>query len=206
MNRRGPLVLVWVLVPSAWALACGGPPPDTPSAVILFSPETICQGDAHRTTVALDGTMSSRHLALIPLPPEDTAYPDGATVAPLAYQWTLEGDEHTIVSGSLTAPTLSITALGDRPLHVTLTTTNLVGGSATSLRTLPITVPTTWPRHCSSDAACPGGACALIDAATGDAGGSGVCVGTAHCTTDATCDPCFVCDPMQMACVPRPAS
>jgi len=201
MFRRGPLAIATV-----WVLACGGPPADQPSAVILFSPETICRGDAHRTTVMLDGTMSSRHLSLIPLPPEDTAYPDGASVAPISYAWTLEGDEHVVVGGSLTSSTLSITAAGDRPLHVTLTTTNLAGGSATSLRTLPITVPTTWPRHCTSDAACPGGSCLVIDGALADAGGSGVCVGSVHCTSDTACDPCFVCDPTQMACVPRPAS
>src|SRR4051812_5533057 len=61
-----------IVLVSLLALACGGPPADTPSAVILFSPDTICEGDAHHATVMLDGTMSSRHLSLVPLPPEDT--------------------------------------------------------------------------------------------------------------------------------------
>lgn len=189
MLRRGWLAFVSVL-----ALACGGPPADTPSAVILITPGTICENDAHATSILLDGTMSSRHLTLVPLPPEDTAYPDGATVAPLAFQWTLEGDAYTIVDGTLTSRQLTVTAAGERPLHVSLTTTNLAGGSATSLRTLPITLPTTWPRRCTSDADCPGGACDLAAMA---------CVGSTHCTSSAGCDPCFVCDATRMACVPR---
>ncbi len=191
MFRRGPVVLVSLL-----GLACGGPPADTPSAVILFSPETLCQGDAHRTPITLDGRMSSRHLSLVPLPPEDTAYPDGATVVPLAFAWRLDGDAHTVTAGSLTTSTLTVTAAGERPLHVSLTTTNLAGGTATSLRTLPITLPETWPRRCSSDAACPGGAC---DASTS------ACVPNVRCSTDAMCAPCFVCDTAQMGCVPRPS-
>lgn len=202
MLRRGPLPFVSLLL-----LACGGPPPDTPSAVILLRPETVCEGDAYATPVVLDGTMSSRHLSLVPLPPEDTAYPDGATAIPLTYAWALEGDAYTITSGTLTSDRLTVTVAGDRPLHVHLTTTNLAGGSASSLRTLPITVPTTWPRHCDADDDCPGGACSIaVDAAAADAGPTpGTCVGTVHCTTDAMCDACFVCDAMQSACVPRPS-
>ncbi len=199
MFRRGSMAFV-----SLYALACGGPPADTPSAVILLTPDTICQGDAHRTSVTIDGTMSSRHLSLVPLPPEDTSFdPDGAMAAPIEYAWSLDGDEHTITGGSLTSSTITVTAAGDRPLHISLTTRNRVGGTATSLRTLPITVPTTWPRHCSSDAACPGGACRVDDAGGADAGpSSGTCVG-AHCSADRNCAPCFVCDTTQMTCVPR---
>lgn len=191
MFRRG--VLAGIMASCA-LVACEGPPPDVPSAVIHFSPETVCQGDAHRTEVTLDGTMSSRHLSLVPLPPEDSAFPDGATVAPLAFRWTLEGDEHVITDGSTTSSLLTVTVAGDRPLHVSLTTTNLVGGTATSLRTLPITVPTTWPARCRADGDCEGGACDVA---------SGACVGTVHCTTDATCDPCFVCEAASSTCVPR---
>lgn len=216
MFRRGLIAFV-----SVYALACGGPPPDTPSAVILFTPETICQGDAHESDVHIDGTMSSRHLSLVPLAPEDTSYPDGAMVAPLAYAWTLEGDEHTVTEGSLTSSTLTVTAAGDRPLHVTLTTTNLLGGTATSVRSLPITVPTTWTTHyCAIDADCPmstcepaSGVCVSSHACMADRAcpgstcdlASGHCVPLAHCVNDAGCDPCFVCNPILMACVPRPS-
>lgn len=189
MFRRAAIVFV-----SAFLLACGGPPPDTPSAVILLTPGTICQGDAQRTSILIDGTMSSRHLALVPLPPEDTSYPDGAMPIALTFAWTLEGDAHTISAGSLTSSTVTVTAAGDRPLHVTLTTTNLAGGTATSLRTLPITVPTVWPTNCTADTDCPGGACA-----------SGHCAGTTHCASSATCDPCFTCETIHMTCVPRGA-
>lgn len=191
MFRRGLFAFVSVLL-----LACGGPPPDTPSAVILLTPETICQGDAMTTPVLLDGTMSSRHLSLVPLPPEDTSYPDGAMVVPLQFAWTLEGDAHVVTRGSLSTSTLTILAAGDRPLHVRLTTTNLAGGTATSLRTLSITLPTRWPTRCTADAACPGGACDTT---------AGTCVGSVHCTSSATCDPCFVCDATSMTCMPRPS-
>jgi hypothetical protein len=180
----------------ACAAACGGPPADTPSAVILLTPETVCEGDANATSILLDGRMSSRHLSLVPLPPEDTSYPDGAMPVPLTFAWHLEGDAYQITNGSLTGSTVTVTVAGERPLHVSLTTTNLAGGTATSLRTLPITVPETWPRRCTMDAQCPGGAC---DVATN------ACVGTLHCATSANCPPCFVCDATPMTCVPRPS-
>jgi hypothetical protein len=185
-----------MLLIGSLALACGGPPADTPSAVILVSPDTVCQGDAHRTRILLDGRMSSRHLTLVPVPPEDTSYPDGAMVTPLTFAWHLDGDEHVVTSGSLTDSALEITVLGERPLHVTLTTTNLAGGSATSLRTLPITLPTDWPRRCTIDAPCPGGACDTAASA---------CVATVHCANDSGCDPCFVCDAATSLCTPRPS-
>lgn len=192
MRHGGTLVITMVI---AFALGCGGPPADTPSAVILLSPGTVCEGDARRTEITLDGTMSSRHLSLVPLPPEDTSFPDGAMVAPLTYTWTLEGDGYEVASGSLSAPRLTVRADGARPLHVSLTTTNLAGGSATSLRTLPITVaPAPWPATCRGDGACAGGTC---DTSTR------TCVPTMRCARDTDCDPCFVCDAAQGGCVPR---
>jgi hypothetical protein len=190
MSRRDLLVTALV---SCGALACGGPPADTPSAVILLSPESICQGDAYRTPIHLDGTMSSHHLSLVPLPPEDSAYPDGAVVAPLTFAWSLDGDATRITSGTTTSSMLTVTAAGTRPLHISLTTTNLVGGSATSLRTLSITLPTPWPSFCSDDGMCPGGSCVGTH-----------CEGSVTCSMSTPCaNPCFVCDATSSVCVPR---
>lgn len=163
--------------------------------MILITPETVCENDGFVTTVHLDGRMSSRHLSLVPLPPEDSAFPDGAVVAPLTYAWQLDGDDHHVTRGTLTDSTLDVQVAGARPLHVTLTTTNVAGGSAASLRTLPITLRSHWT-FCRDDSHCPGGACDLA---------TNVCVGTTHCTSDAGCDTCFVCDAATSTCVPRPS-
>lgn len=194
MRLGGTPALMLVLGTLA-ALGCGGPPADTPSAVILLSPGTVCQGDARLTEITLDGTMSSRHLSLVPLPPDDSSLPDGATIAPLAFSWALEGDGYEVASGSLTSPRLTVRADGARPLHVSLTTTNLAGGSATSLRTLPITIaPAPWPASCRADAACAGGSCDVT---------TRTCVPAMRCARDGDCAPCFVCDLAQSGCVPR---
>lgn len=188
MLRGGVLAFV-----SAFVLACGGPPPDTPSAVIALSPATICEGDAHRTEITIDGRSSSRHLSLVPLPPEDASSAMGDAGPSLLFAWSISGAEHTITDGTLSSDLLHVTSAGDRPLHVQLTVTNRVGGTATSLRTVSITSPTRWG-SCSADSACEGGRC---DVATH------TCVPTETCHTDADCAPCFVCDATAGGCVPR---
>ncbi|MBX3268783.1 MAG: hypothetical protein KF729_00895 [Sandaracinaceae bacterium] len=113
------------------ALGCAGPPPHPPTAVIDVSPATLCAGDDYRTVLSISGARSSADLSLLPAPPEPGA-------APLAFAWALEGAAHVVVAGSRSAPQLSVTSAGDRPLHVVLTVRDDEGGEATSLRTVAL--------------------------------------------------------------------
>lgn len=116
------------------ALACCGcaaPPAHPPTAVIDVSPEVICVGDDHATTVTFSGARSSDHLSLMPSPP-------GPDEPPLEFRWALEGAQHVVVGGDLTSPEISVTTAGDRPLHAELTVVDAEGGVATSLRSLAI--------------------------------------------------------------------
>jgi len=112
------------------ALGCAGPPPHPPTAVIDARPAQVCEGDDYATVVELSGARSSNVLSLVP----EGADPD----APLAYEWSLEGADYELVSGSLVGPTLSVVTAGDRPLHAGLTVTNADGGHATSTRTVAL--------------------------------------------------------------------
>ena len=166
-------------------LARGGPPPDPPSAVVSLSPATICEGDGHHTEVLLDGSMSSVHLTLVPVMPAPGE-------APLQFSWSLSGATPVITAGTLTSDALAVTTAGDRPLHVTLTVTNGVGGTATTLRTISIT-PLTRTR-CSLDADCAPGVCA-VDLRT--------CIPDHSCSSDDDCEPCFSCEAASSRCLPR---
>lgn len=112
------------------ALGCAGPPPHPPTAVIDARPARVCAGDDYATVVELSGARSSNYLSLVP----EAADPD----APLEFEWSLEGADFEIVTGSLVGPALSVVTAGDRPLHAVLTVTNAEGGQATSTRTVAL--------------------------------------------------------------------
>ena len=185
--RVGLALTLTALMPAmALLLACAGPPPDPPSAVIAHGPPTICEGDAHHTGISLDGRSSSSHLTLVPVAPEPGELP-------LAFSWTISGAEHRIVTGALSENHLTVTSLGDRPLHVQLVVTNGAGGVATAVRTVSLT-PAVFTR-CTADADCAAGHVCPMDL--------GRCVPAGSCTLDADCEACFSCDAASMRCVPR---
>jgi hypothetical protein len=170
----------------ALLVACGGPPPDPPSAVVSLSPATICEGDAHHTEILLDGTDSSVHLTLVPVAPD----PDEP---PLRFAWTITGAAYEISAGTHTSDLLAVTSAGDRPLHASLTVTNGAGGTATTLRTVSITAVDV--ERCSArDPSCASGVCA-IDV--------GACIPDHACDDDGDCETCFACDTAMSRCVPR---
>lgn len=173
------------LLPVGLLIACGGPPPDPPSAVVALSPATICEGDGHHTEVLLDGSDSSVHLTLVPVAPD----PDEP---PLRFSWVLSGADFVITAGSLTSDLLAVTSAGDRPLHAALTVTNGVGGVATTLRTVSIT-PFERER-CSDDSDCSAGVCATDVEA---------CIPDHACDDDGDCAACFACETSTSRCLPR---
>lgn len=114
--------------------ACGEPPPPAPSAVIALEPSSVCLGDDFQTLIRLDASESAPTLTLVPVAPE----PDDP---PLRLHWSFSGAEHRVVEGDVHSVELGVTTAGDRPLHVALEVENAEGGSATTLKTVAITLP-----------------------------------------------------------------
>ena len=176
----------WVV--SAFAVAaCAGPPGSVPSAVIQLSPASVCAGDDYRTVIEVDGRQSSTRLTLIPQPPAPGE-------APLRYEWHLEGGAVHIVEGDLGADRLVLTADGVRPVHVWLTVTNEAGDTASSQRSIALTLPDF--AACTSDDEC----------LEGERCERARCVADSVCADDTQCPACTVCDETRSVCVPREVS
>ncbi len=134
---------MWRLVVALACLwGCGSPPPAPPTAVIDADPASVCYGDGFATTVKLSAARSSPALALVPQP-----VPEGAP--PLAFEWSFSGA--AVVVKLRYADGIDVATAGDRPLHVRLSARAADGGEATTLHTVPITLP----EHCPGDPCCP---------------------------------------------------
>jgi hypothetical protein len=114
---------------AAAGFGCGAPPGYPPVARIAASPPSILVNDAFMTVVTLDGRTSAD-------PIDD---PDGTR--PLAYRWTIGGDEYRVDEGSLTTPVLKLRFIGETPATITLTVTDEDGSSSTARRQLQLTIP-----------------------------------------------------------------
>lgn len=182
MRSRPGIAALALALGALGALACIGPPPPVPSAVIRIDPGSVCEGDAFTTDVVLDGTSSMSRLTLVPAPID----PDEP---PLLFAWRLDGAEHVVVEGTLDGPRIVARTAGDRPLHASLTVTNGDGASATTVRTVSITRPERT--ICDRDDQC----------LEGERCHERSCVPDHPCGEDAECEPCFVCD--EGTCAPR---
>ncbi len=129
--RRRLLAAITALAPCA--VGCGSPPPPTPSAVVLASPTSVCEGDAFATPITLDATQSQRHLTLVPVPP-------AAGEAPLQLDWSFAGSAYRLLDGDFHSKKLTVSMLGDRPLHAWLVVHNDEGGEARADLTVSITL------------------------------------------------------------------
>jgi hypothetical protein len=174
-------VLARALVSLCLLAACHGRPPTPPTAVIDATPDGVCAGDAFSTVIDVSGARSASVLSLVPAPPDPDA-------PPLAYEWRIEGADHEIVAGALDEAELSLVSDGLRPLHLTLTVTDVEGGTATSLRTVGLIEAIATP--CEGECA-PGSTCV-----------EGLCLDDDACVTDDDCG-CLVCDVELARCVPE---
>jgi hypothetical protein len=138
---------------------CGAPPPAPPTAVVRAEPATVCLDDDHRTRVLLSAADSSTGLVLVPTPSDSDA---------LSFSWAFSGAEHHELGRDPRAVDVLVTSKADRPLHVELTVENEGGGSATSLFSLPVTIPQRC-EACASGETCLAGACVPERACDGDA-------------------------------------
>jgi hypothetical protein len=112
---------------------CGEPPPPAPSAVIRACPASVCVGDDFATSIHLDARKSAPRLTLVEAP----AKPDAP---PLSIRWSFSGSAWLFDDESrATEPDILVSMAADRPLHVTLTVENEVGGVSEALRTLSVT-------------------------------------------------------------------
>ena len=134
------------------ALACSGPPPASPGAVINATPSSVCVGDAFHTQIHLDSRGSSPTLTLV-----YSVQDAGA----LTYAWAFSGvvcrhigDDpdctkpgyDVIVDGSSVEPDGTIdnsdvllTVSGNVPVQVSLTVTNAANTAASVQSTISIT-------------------------------------------------------------------
>jgi hypothetical protein len=158
-----------------------------PTAVVRTRPSSVCLHDDHRTTVVVDASESAAGLTLVPVPPAEDA-PE------LAFAWSFAGDAHELASEP-TEVEVSLTTAGERPLHITLSVTNALGGTATSLHTLPLTIP-------AAPAPCDGGGCPVAQQCVTQ-GGEQICVPAGSCLFAADCPVCFRCDDELRLCVPE---
>ena len=182
--RVGHGARVAVVAAALGVAACAGPASSTPSAVIVISPPSVCAGDAHRTVVELDARRSSARLTLIPEPPAPGE-------PPLSYEWRVEGGAVRLVEGDLRSDRVRITTDGLRPVHVWLTVVNDAGGTATSQRSISLTLPD-FAECASGDECLDGERCE-----------GARCVPEAACDEDAECPACTVCDVARSVCVLR---
>jgi hypothetical protein len=147
--RLGALAIAAISALSA--LACGSPPPPSPSAVIRACPAAVCLGDAFTTGIHLDATKSAAHLTLVYVPPKPGD-------PPLDMRWSFSGAAMQYDTGGATDPDILVYTAADRPLHVTLHVENSEGGVAEETRSIAVT---------PLDAA---GNCPLPDPETDDTG------------------------------------
>jgi hypothetical protein len=122
-----------LIAATAAVASCGSPPADPPGVVIVADPPAICQDDAYRTTIVVDGSRSTARLTHVPVAP-----PPGEP--PLSFTWSFAGASSRIVGGDPNGPRLEIRTAGDRPLHVTLTARTASSGEGSTTLTIPITV------------------------------------------------------------------
>jgi len=187
----GPWVKGWVvLLTGATTAGCGEAPPPPPTAVVEAQPESVCLHDDFTTQVRLDASLSSTGLSLTATPPpaEDTS---------LVYQWTFAGAAYRIEGRDESArEAWLVRSAGDRPLHVQLTVINQAGGEATTLFTLPITLPEPV-RDCDGTTCSAGQHCA-------DVAGRRICLPDLTCEDESpSCPACFQCDHASGRCLPR---
>lgn len=116
------------------AAGCGSQPPPAPSPVIELSPSQVCLGDDHQTPIVIDGTDSAPQLTLVPTAPRQE-------LLPLESEWRFSGSEVRITEGSVDDLEVTVTMLGDRPLHVTLWLRNAAGGEAEAQASVAVTAP-----------------------------------------------------------------
>ena len=157
--------------------------------MVEIDPGTVCVHDGYRTPIAIDGRRSSQRLTLLGTSPD-------AGEPPLVFAWTFAGAGVVLDEGSPDADHLAVRVDGERPLEVRLTVRNGAGGSATTTRTLSITLPDT-PTRCASAADC------TATERCEPVGTASVCVAAAPCGSTADCAPCFECDPARALCLPR---
>ncbi len=144
--RRGMTIMTSVL-------ACSGPPPPAPAAVINATPAAVCVGDAFRTPIHLDSRGTAPSLTLVYTVPD----PDAGAVK-LAWSFSgvvcLQGfgkDQScanpgydVIVDtvepdGTVDADDVFISVAGNVPTQVTLRVTNAAGGVTETQSTIAIT-------------------------------------------------------------------
>lgn len=123
MSPRRLLLLALV------ALGCGGERTGHPLAYFSVSPPFLCRGDAHRTVVTLDATLSSGQAYLL--------LADGVREdhGPLAYRWDLPSGVREVArdeDGAL----LQVTAAGDAVAEVRLKVVNTAGESDEAVETI----------------------------------------------------------------------
>jgi hypothetical protein len=142
VGLRGTIALIF--------LACSGPPPVAPAAVINATPASVCQGDALRTQIHLDARGSSPQLTLVYTRPD----PDAGDIT---FDWSFSGAvcknitsdpkvcdvkidaASTDALGGVTGSDVLFTMQGDRPVDVALKVTNAAGGVTVAQLTVSIT-------------------------------------------------------------------
>ncbi len=187
--RQAPAIwAVAVAALGAVVLGCGSAPPDPPTAVIRAEPASVCQADDFSTTIQIDASGSTSGLALVPVPP-------GEDDPPLSFSWSFSGAAYEELGRDPTGVDLQLTTAGDRPLHIGLTVRNAAGGEASTLHTLPITLPEDV--SCTEDADCKSPERCIAYA------GAKICALDVDCTYNTDCPVCSLCDAGLRRCVPR---
>lgn len=133
-----------------FVLACSGPPPPIPGAVIEETPSSVCVGDDFKTQIHVDSRGSSPSLTLVYSPP-------AADAGELEYAWTFSGNvcvgiptdpspcDVKIDPASLdphnhmTSSDVLLTMSGNVPIQVTLALT-VDGVTSTVQSTIAITL------------------------------------------------------------------
>lgn len=112
--------------------SCTNTPEDVPSAVITSDPDSICAGDAYRTSISLSAKESAPHLTLVATKPDPNE-------PPLAFTWSFTGAPIQIVTGDAHTPTIVVQTTGDRPLEVNLHVVNGEGAATDAIHTISVT-------------------------------------------------------------------
>ncbi len=148
MGARGVCIMVCV--------ACSGPPPPAPSAIITETPSSVCIGDDFTTPIQIDSSGTSNELSLVSSPPSaDASAPtlawsfSGAVCKGLPTDPTLpDGGPWCDVkidpgsldpTGAVNGTSVLVTVAGDRPVFVTLRVQNAAGGVTEAQSTITIT-------------------------------------------------------------------
>ncbi len=121
----GKAILIALVTAAAGCASDAGHPP---IARITLSPTAIPAHDAFQTVVTLDGTKSADPL-------DD---PSGSH--PLAFQWTIDGDDFRLDNSRATQPAPKVEFRGERPPTITLTVTDADGLDASATVYLELTV------------------------------------------------------------------